>query len=143
MVEFKACVADPASGKTYSTAVTGHGANQLIGKKLGDEFDGIFVGLPGYKLRLTGGSDGTGTPMRPDLTGPRKYRILTAESLGFHPAENGVRKRRTLRGNTVGPELVQINVTITSQGSKKVAELLAKKAEGEEPSTAPKKRGRR
>jgi len=34
------------------------------------------VGLPGYELRITGGTDRDGFPMQPDLPGPGHQRIL-------------------------------------------------------------------
>jgi small subunit ribosomal protein S6e len=50
MVEFKAVINDGKDGKSYQVPVTGHHANSLIGKKIGDVVDGIFVGLPGRSL---------------------------------------------------------------------------------------------
>ena len=97
MVEFKANISDPKSGKTFQTVVSGHYANSLVGKKIGEEFDGIFVSLPGFKLILTGGSDKDGFPMRPDLTGQRRKKVLVAKSLGFNPKDKGVRRRKTFR----------------------------------------------
>ena len=124
MVEFKANISDPKSGKTYQTVVTGHYANSLVGKKIGEEFDGIFVSLPGFKLILTGGSDKDGFPMRPDLSGQRRKKILVSRSLGFKPKDDGVRRRKTFRGNVISPDIVQINMKITTHGSKKVEELI-------------------
>lgn len=57
MVEFEVVISDPKNGKSYQTKVEGHHANSLIGKRINDEVDGIFVNLPGYKLRISGGSD--------------------------------------------------------------------------------------
>src|SRR5207249_4139387 len=75
LAEFKAVIADPKDGKSYKRDITGHYANALIGKKLGDDLDGLYVGLPGYKLQITGGSDKDGFPMRTErLTGERTDR---------------------------------------------------------------------
>jgi small subunit ribosomal protein S6e len=104
--------------------VSGHYANSLVGKKIGEEFDGIFVSLPGFKLILTGGSDKDGFPMRPDLPGQRRKKVLVSKSLGFRPKDNGVRRRKTLRGNIISPDIVQINMKITTHGSKNIEELL-------------------
>ena len=84
MVEYKAVINDVKTGRSYNVVVTGHHANSLNGKSVGEVVDGIFVGLPGYKLKITGGSDGNGTPMRKDLPGNRRRKLLLAESLGFH-----------------------------------------------------------
>lgn len=124
MVEFKANISDPKTGKTFQTVVSGHYANSLVGKKIGEEFDGIFVSLPGFKLVLTGGSDKDGFPMRPDLPGQRRKKVLVSKSLGFRPKDSGVRRRKTFRGNIISPDIIQINMRITTHGSKKVEELL-------------------
>ena len=53
LAEFRAVVNDPKDGKSYQTPVSGHHANSLIGKKIGDVVDGIFVACPvsSWKLR--------------------------------------------------------------------------------------------
>ena len=132
MVEFKAIISNPKDGKTFQTIVTGHHANSLIGKQIGDEFDGIFVSLPGYKLILTGGSDKDGVPMRKDLPGPRRKKILISQSIGFHPTRHGMRRRKTMRGNTISPDISQINMKITHFGPKKLADLIPKLIEKKE-----------
>lgn len=124
MVEFKAVIADPKKGKTYQTVVSGHHANSLIGKKIGDEFDGIFVSLPGFKLILTGGSDKNGFPMRKDIHGMKRTKILVSKGLGFNPDKKGMRKRKTLCGDTISPDIVQVNMKITHHGSKSIDNLL-------------------
>ena len=74
---FKAVINDtnPASdGRAFGIEITGSNYNHFLGKKIGDSVDGMFVGegdksLSGYKLEITGGSDLTGRPMRPELAG--------------------------------------------------------------------------
>jgi small subunit ribosomal protein S6e len=129
MVEFKAVINDVKTGKSYQATVAGHHANSLIGKKIGDVVDGIFVSLPGYKLTIAGGSDKDGVPMRSDLPGVRRKNILLTNGTGFDAPQNGMRRRKLVRGNTVSPETTQINMTITTAGSKAVEELLPKKEE--------------
>src|SRR3989337_3706911 len=105
MGEFKAVIADPKSGKAYKRDITGHYANALIGKKIGEELDGLYVGLPGYKLQITGGSDKDGFPMRHDLPGPRRKRLLLSGGVGFHPLPPGVREEETGPGDPGAPGL--------------------------------------
>jgi small subunit ribosomal protein S6e len=120
MVEFKAVIADPKSGHAYKHDITGHYATALVGKKVGEEVDGLYVGLPGYKLQITGGSDKDGFPMRPDLPGPRRKRLLVSGGVGFHPARPGVRKKKTVRGNTVSGDILQLNLKIVQRGPKSI-----------------------
>ncbi|HEC89894.1 MAG TPA: 30S ribosomal protein S6e, partial [Thermoplasmatales archaeon] len=96
MVEFKVVVNDVKTGKSHSIQVSGHHANSLIGKKVGDEVDGIFVSLPGYKLEITGGTDKDGFPIRSDLPGMRRRRLLLTKSQGFKPTEKGLRKKNSV-----------------------------------------------
>ncbi len=124
MVEFKAVINDVKTGKSYQVPVTGHHANSLIGKKIGDVVDGIFVGLPGYKLSITGGSDKDGFPMRKDLPGVKRRRILITKGVGFQATEQGLRLRKSIRGNAISPEVSQLNLKITQFGSKPVDELI-------------------
>ncbi|MDG6221025.1 MAG: 30S ribosomal protein S6e [Candidatus Thermoplasmatota archaeon] len=127
MVEFKVVISDPKNGKSYSKAVSGHHANSMVGKRIGDDIDGIFVGMPGFKLKITGGSDGQGFSMRGDLPGMRRKKILVSHSRGFRPEHPGVRKRRMLRGNTIGPDISQINLKVVKYGAKGIEEALAEK----------------
>ncbi len=57
MVEYKVVVNDVKTGKSYNVTVTGNHAASLTRMSLGDVIDGVFLGLPGYKLKITGGSD--------------------------------------------------------------------------------------
>ena len=124
MVEFKAVIGDTKHGKTYNTTVSGQHANRLLGMKIGDEFDGLFVSLPGYKLKITGGSDKDGFPMRRDLPGQSRKKIVLSGGTGFHPVMDGMRRRKFVRGNTISADIVQINIAVTSFGPRPIEEQL-------------------
>ncbi|MDI6707624.1 MAG: 30S ribosomal protein S6e [Candidatus Thermoplasmatota archaeon] len=124
MVEFKANVSDPKSAKTYKIEVKGHYAGSLIGKKISDEIDGYFLGLPGYKLTITGGSDKDGFPMRKDVPRAGRKEVLLAKGACFRAKHEGVRKKRFVHGNIVSPEIVQLNFKINEWGPKSIEELL-------------------
>jgi small subunit ribosomal protein S6e len=128
MVEFKVVVNDTASGKSYNIPVSGHHANSLIGKKINDEVDGIFVSLPGYKLQITGGTDKDGFPMRHDVPGSTRRRLLLSQGLGFKPGESGKREKKSVRGNTINQEIVQVNMKVMKPGAKPIEEII--KVEG-------------
>ena len=128
MVEFKAIINDVKTGKSYNVTVSGHHANSLIGKNVGEIIDGIFVGLPGYKLKITGGSDGNGTPMRKDLPGNKRRMLLMSESLGFHEKYPGQRRRVAIRGCTISSEIVQINMAVAEYGPKSIEDTMAEAA---------------
>ena len=125
MVDFKVVVSDPKEGKSYQIAVTGQHANVLVRKKIGDEVDGMFLGLPGYKVKITGGSDKDGFAMRPEIGDASRKRLLVSDSVGFRPKDYpGKRAKVTLRGGEVSPDIVQINTKVTTPGPKPIAELV-------------------
>ena len=129
MVDFKAVINDVKSGKSHKATISGHNANSLIGKNIGEIVDGIFVGLPGYKLKITGGSDGNGTPMRGDLPGNKRRKILLSDGLGMHEVYPGERKRKALRCSAISSEIVQINMAVTEYGPKPIEENFAPAAD--------------
>ena len=134
MVDFKVVVNDTKNGKSHQVQVSGHHANSLIGKKIGDEVDGIFISLPGYKLQITGGTDKDGFAMRTDLPGIIRRRLLLSKSQGFKPKEHGMRKKKSVKGNTIHQNVVQINMKVMKYSSKPIEQLIAveKSDEGEQ-----------
>jgi small subunit ribosomal protein S6e len=126
MATFKLVINDPATGKSFNFEVTGHHAQNLIGKKIGDQVDGINANLPGYKLEITGGSDKAGFPMRADFEGSARRRLLLTAGIGYHPTDYvGKRKRQSVRGNRISTEIIQVNLKVAKAGSKPVAEHFA------------------
>lgn len=107
------------------------GNKQLIGLTIGDEFDGAILGLDGYNLRITGGSDKNGFTMKKDVTGTRRIKSLLTGGVGYNPKADGVKRRKTVRGNTIADDIVQINTVVVSAGSKKLADILGADEEEE------------
>lgn len=118
-----------SDGKTHQVEIDD--ASQIIGKKIGEQFDGGIAGLDGYKLEITGGSDRDGFPMRQSLEGTGRRRVLIENGPGIKEKEDGVRRRKSVRGNTVSEDIQQLNTTVAEEGSKSVEELLSED-EGEE-----------
>jgi small subunit ribosomal protein S6e len=131
MADFKLVVSDPKTGKAYNVDVAGAKSNKIVGKPIGTEFEGDVAGLPGYKLMITGGSDKDGVPMRDDLPGQSRRRILVSGGVGYHPVSDGMRKRKLLRGNEIAQELVQLNAKVVAYGDKPLDELVPKKEKKE------------
>lgn len=133
MADFKVVVNDVKTGKSYNIPVTGHHANSLIGVSIGEVVDGVFLGLPEYKLKVTGGSDSNGTPMRGDLPGNKRVKLLLSDSLGFHERYQGERRRVAIRGSAISDAIVQINMKVVEYGPKTIDEILNPAPEGEAP----------
>ena len=123
MAKFKVVISDPETGKAKSIDLEGDRAVPLIGKKIGDVLDGAVVGLAGYKVLITGGTDSSGFPMRPDIRGGIKTRILVSGGVGYKPKEKGKRIRKTVRGNTITEDIAQINMKIIEKPSEEKSRM--------------------
>ena len=120
---FKFTVSNPSTRKSYKIEADSSKVVGLLGKKIGDEFDGDLLGLPGYALKITGGTDKSGFPMHPNVKGAVKKRVILTAPPGFHPTIKGQRKRKTVRGNTISDDIVQINAAVVKAGEKTLDEL--------------------
>lgn len=107
LANFKLTISD-IKGKSVSKELKDSDANPLLGLQLGNETDAAIVGLNG-KLKLTGGSDKSGVPMRNDIHGAARKYVLLSKGVGLQDAETGQRVRKLMRGNTVSEEIYQVN----------------------------------
>jgi small subunit ribosomal protein S6e len=122
VVEFKLVIAD--GPKSYARTVSEPQAAGFLGKRIGESVGGDLIGLSGYTLKIAGGTDRSGFPLRPDLPGARQARLLVGHGFGFHAPRRGMRRRRTFRGGAVSEETVQINLVVDQRGAKPLPELL-------------------
>ena len=120
MAKFKFVVSDK-DGKSYQFEVE---TTAVIGKTIGDEINGSIVGLDGYKLKITGGSDKCGFAMRHDIHGNMKMRVLLSKKPGYKPQDAGIRKRKTIRGNLISSDIVQINTKVVESGTTPISEIV-------------------
>jgi small subunit ribosomal protein S6e len=109
---------------SHQMEVEGAESEKLVGLKIGEEFNAAPVGLVGYTLRITGGSDKNGFPMKKDVDGPRRIKSLLSGGVGFKPRRKGQRRRKTVRGNTISDDIVQINTVVVKEGAKSIEDLL-------------------
>jgi len=130
MVEFKVVVSDPKTGRAYNVDASRGAAGAIVGKSIGDEVDAGSLGLSGYKLKITGASDRTGTTAKKGIPGAGKRKLLLAGGIGFNPVMDGERRRKTVRASEITQDFVQINAQVTAYGEKTLDELFPK-VEGE------------
>lgn len=135
MATFKLNISDK-KGKTISKEVKEKDANPFLGLQVGSELDAALVGEAG-KLKVTGGSDKSGVPLRPDIHGGARKYILLSQGVGLRNAEIGQRVRKLIRGSTITEEVYQINCFL--DGELKIEEKPAEEAEKKESSEKPKK----
>jgi len=105
------------SGKCYQKELSQEESESLYGKVLGDELNGELFGFSGVKLSITGGSDASGFPMRKDLPGQNKKKILLTKGTGFKGKLRGkrfagLRLKKTIAGNTVYEKTNQLNLKV-------------------------------
>jgi small subunit ribosomal protein S6e len=126
MVRFQLNLADGKQSykkEIDDDAMTRH----LIGKQVGEEFEGSAIGFDGYKLKITGGSDHSGFPMTPGVEGAMAKRILIGHRApGYKPERKGKRRRKRVRGGMISEDIYQINIKILEKdtNSKAIEELL-------------------
>jgi len=112
----------------------------IIGLKIGNKFDAGFLGLEGYELKITGGTDKDGFPMKRNIEGIVKRRVLMEKGTGFSGWKKakkrvikvkGMRKKKMASGNTIDRSTVQINTAVIKAGAKPLEELVPKKEKKE------------
>jgi len=129
-------------GKTYHFELE---SEELIGKKLHDVLEGkdLLPNLEGYELEISGLSDKAGFTSMKDVEGIglRKVLLVYGKAMKKRPKREGKKKRgknrpkglrlrKTVRGNTISNDIVQINLKILKQGSKKLSDVFEGQAQG-------------
>ena len=107
LTNFKLTISD-TKGKSVTKELKDNDANPLLGLEIGAETDAAIVGFSG-KIKVTGGSDKSGVPMREDVHGGARKYVLLSKGVGLQDAEKGERVRKLIRGNQISEEIYQIN----------------------------------
>ena len=89
MAELKVVVNDPKTGKSYQKVLPD---NIFNNRKVGEQVNGSELELDGYELKITGGSDKSGCPVRPDMPGFGKKSALLSKGPCVHIPYKGMRK---------------------------------------------------
>jgi small subunit ribosomal protein S6e len=131
MATWKFVISDPETRKSGQKELEQNRIN-LLGKKIGDEFSGDSLEMNGYTLKITGGTDKDGFPMIPSVEGIGRRRVLLSGEPGFHPKIKGQRKRKTVRGNSISADIMQINCKVVKKGEKPFDQLFPKKEKPKE-----------
>jgi small subunit ribosomal protein S6e len=127
MAKFKVIISDPETGTSKVVELEESRAAPFVGKRIGETVEGALVDLPGHKLQIVGGSDKDGVPMRPSVHGGVRRNVVLSGGVGFNPKKKGERKRKTVRGNVITDEIVQINTKIVEKPKSKETKPAAEK----------------
>ena len=128
MVEYVLTI-NAKDGKSYKKEVSGPEADTLLNKKINETVKGDPLGLKGYELKITGGSDRQGFPMRKDVVAGTRKRPLVVEGVGAKLKSKGTKQRKTVRGNLIDDNLKQINLKVEKEGSNKLEEVFGDSGE--------------
>jgi small subunit ribosomal protein S6e len=105
---FKIVVSDPKTGKSEVLEAKDSVAQLFVGRRLGDTVDLSAVGQS-YKVKVTGGSDKAGFPMRADILGSGKRHVLMTKGVGFRESVAGEKRKKLVRGCSINDEIYQLN----------------------------------
>lgn len=134
-MEVKAVVSDPETGKSYQIELAEDKAKTLKGKKIGEQIDGSLLGLVGYKLTITGGSDKSGFPMRKGVYGTGRAKVLLDGGVGYNPIRDE-RKRKRVHGEKIDETIVQVNFKVTAAGKRNIEDILGVKEDASKEETS-------
>lgn len=135
MAKFKVIISDPETGTSKVTELDESRASPLLGRRIGETIDGTLLDLPAHKLQILGGSDKDGVPMRPSVHGGVRRNVILSGGVGFNPKNRGQRRRKTVRGNTITDEIVQINTKIIEKPKKTKEEKQTTQPEAQAPTS--------
>ena len=136
MAKFKVIISDPEAGTSKVIEVEEARAVPFLGRRIGETIEGAMADMPGQKLQITGGSDKDGVPMRPNVHGGVRRKVVLSGGVGFNATKGGERRRKAVRGNIITDEIVQINLKIVGQ-PKKPKEAKTEKAKPQVQATSP------
>jgi small subunit ribosomal protein S6e len=139
MAEIKLSIGQK-DGKTVQIVVTDNNAKSLMGKKIGEKIKGESFDMPGYEFEITGGSDYCGFPMRKDIAGPVRKKVLIMDGVGTRNKEAGIRIRKTVCGNTIHDKISLVSMKVSKVGKKPLGEPTETPAEevpAKKPAAAP------
>jgi small subunit ribosomal protein S6e len=117
----KIVYSDQKTGKSAQMQLDNEKSAMLMNHKINDVIDGGILGLEGYKLKITGGSDTSGFPMNRSITGAIKTKVL--RKIAKSGKKKGQHRRSTVRGNTITADIELVNTVIVEYGSKPANEL--------------------
>ncbi|KAL4401028.1 40S ribosomal protein S6 [Malassezia pachydermatis] len=88
------------------------------------EVDSLGDEWKGYVLRIGGGNDKQGFPMKQGVLLPSRVRLLLGEGDScFRVRRAGQRRRKSVRGCIVGPDIQALHCIIVKQGEQEIPGL--------------------
>lgn len=98
-------------------------------KRMGQEveLDSLGEEWKGYVVRITGGNDKQGFPMKQGVLTASRVRLLLSEGHScYRPRRTGERKRKSVRGCIVDQNLSVLSLVVVQKGEKEIEGLTDK-----------------
>mmetsp|Transcript_8193 Transcript_8193/g.12659 ORF Transcript_8193/g.12659 Transcript_8193/m.12659 type:complete len:249 (+) Transcript_8193:115-861(+) len=98
----------------------------LYERRMAQEIDGAILGeeFGGYILRVTGGNDKQGFPMRQGVLTNTRVRLLCKKGhKAYRQRRTGERKRKSVRGCIVGHDIAVLNLVVSKIGDNPIPGL--------------------
>merc|ERR1711988_1124170 len=102
------------------------GIRPFYEKRMGQEVPGDTLGdeFKGYVMKISGGNDKQGFPMKQGILTNQRVRLLFKKGMStFRERRKGCRKRKSVRGCIVGPDLAIMNLVVVKKGAEDVPRL--------------------
>ncbi|MGD0729583.1 MAG: S6e family ribosomal protein [Candidatus Micrarchaeaceae archaeon] len=125
----KIVYSDKKTGRSAQMQLDNEKAGFLMNHRINETIDGSALGLSGYKLKITGGSDKSGFAMDRSISGSIKTKALRLVAKSGQ--KKGQYKRSTVRGSMISNDTEQVNMVIVEYGDKPVTELFPETAKKE------------
>ncbi|KAM0687492.1 40S ribosomal protein S6 [Conglomerata obtusa] len=125
-------IANPARGLQKTYPIDKQSELKFYDKKIGDIFAGALISseFEGYTLRITGGDDHQGFPMKTRVNTTKRVRLLLKKGeKGYRCRRAGVRRRKSVRGCIVSAEVSVLSCVILSEGDQVIEGLSDKVVE--------------
>lgn len=120
-------IANPATGQQKTVEIDEERRYRIFyDKKISQEVEADSLGdeWKGYVLRVTGGNDKQGFPMKQGVLLPYRVRLLLADGHScYRPRRDGERRRKSVRGCIVGPDIAVLSLIIVKQGDNELPGL--------------------
>jgi len=120
-------IANPATGQQKTVDIEDERRIRIFyDKKMSQEVPADSIGdeFKGYIFRITGGNDKQGFPMKQGVLLPYRVSLLLSDGHScYRPRRTGERKRKSVRGCIVGPDIAVLSLVIVKQGDNELPGL--------------------
>merc|ERR1711933_595735 len=117
-------ISDPSTGGQTTIEIDNEKyIRPFFDRRMGSEIDGAVMGddYKGYVFKITGGNDKQGFAMKQGIMVNGRVRILFKKRATlYRPRRVGMRRRRSVRGCIVGPDLAVLFLRVIKKGDKDI-----------------------